>query len=177
MHQNQINRRIAELEAKKTLTDVEMNELISLKPGTFRKGPNLFQLGVKDVEKTFRNLESLSERSQNAFEAGYYLEAISLRLLLLDFLLRTYIVNKSGEPIKYDDKTTFGGMIKKAQKAGLQQELVGRLCDLNDTRIKGIHRLLLGDLAYDELKQGFKADPRLVKDVRDAVFSSLPLWR
>ena len=49
---------------KDTLTDAEMEELIQLSPsGTFKSGPNLFTIGVIDVDNFFRKLTEGAEIS------------------------------------------------------------------------------------------------------------------
>ena len=174
MDKQQIYDRIRELESKESLTDAEMSELVSLKPGAFKKAPNFFTLGGVDAGKAVTNVQVLSGRAQQAFSNGYFIEAISLRLLMLDLLLRMYVVNKTGRPIEADDKRTFGTMIGLAKDSGLDEGLTRRLERFNSFRIKGVHRLLLGDGAYDDLRAAFEGDSTLVDDTRRSVMQSMP---
>lgn len=174
MDQEQIDNRIRELESKESLTDAEMSELVSLKPGAFKKAPNFFSIGGVDVNKALQNLQALSGRAQKAFLDGYFVEAISMRLLMLDFLLRMYVVSKTGETIEADDKLSFGAIIRLAEKSGLNADIIARLDLFNAVRIKGIHRLLLGDITYDELRAAFESDPALPDDTRKIVMLSMP---
>lgn len=123
------------------------------------------------------NIKNVSGLFNKAYSAGYYLEAISLRLLILDFFLRIYIVTTGGKiRFKPDDKETFGLMIKLAEKGELEMALIKRLNDFNRKRVAGIHRLLLGDIAYDELRKALDDDPNLVQDLEGKIGSILPTW-
>lgn len=76
-----LSQRLYELRQKSTLTDAEMSELVQLSPeGTFKTGPNLLDLGVVDLEQFHTNLVQIGDRATRAFEAGCYVEVISLRL-------------------------------------------------------------------------------------------------
>jgi hypothetical protein len=97
-------------------------------------------------------------------------------VLRLDFLLRIYIKTKLNISIKTYDRKPFGDLIRLAEKAGLQADLVKRLRSFNKVRIKGIHRFILGDVTYDELRNALDEDPKIVQDLQQNVVSILPIW-
>ncbi|MDD5222693.1 MAG: hypothetical protein PHE84_01770 [bacterium] len=148
------NERIKELKKKEELTDKEMQELIALSPpGTFKKGPNLQNIGVVDIEKAFKNLKEGPDRSKNAMRNECYLEVISLRLQHTEFWLRIFWVVKNGKGKIFfpDDKRTFGKIIDDCEKLNFRKDLINKLRKFNSERINGIHKYLLGATDYSEL--------------------------
>lgn len=148
--------RLEELRAKETLTDVEMQELIRLSPPTtFKSGPNLLSIGVTDLEKAFENFKEGPKRSHHALQNGCYLEVISLRLQHAEFWLRIFYVakNKKGKIFEPDDKRMFGNIINGCKQLGFSSDLTKQLKDFNHHRINAIHKYLLGETDYDELRK------------------------
>lgn len=151
-----VESRIAELEAKTTLTNAEMNELMSLQPsGTFKSLPNLLTLGVKNIEVFARNLAVGSEKVKEALEKEFYIEVISLRMQSIEMFLRMFLVAKTGSTTSIDpdkDKRTFGVFIAECEKLGFDAGLISDLKDFNNHRINAIHKFLTGEIAYSDLK-------------------------
>lgn len=116
--------RIEELEAKAEhgLTMEEFAELRGLQD--FGGDEAIIEVGdAQDVGIThprvsLQNLQSLDQRAQAAFNHGFYLEAISLTLLVLDFGLRAYLFKKTEKPVEFG--RYFATMIKEAGEAGLE---------------------------------------------------------
>lgn len=150
-----VNKCLKELQSKETLTDSEMNELISLSsPNTFKSLPNMYSLGVVDVERAFNNFKEGPERAKNALSNKCYLEVISLRLQHAEFWLRMFWVakNKKGKIYEPEDKRTFGVIINDCKQLGFKTDLIQRLLEFNEHRINAIHKYLLGATEYDELR-------------------------
>lgn len=172
-------RRIAELEAKaddQGLPNEEFAELMQLLRqhggGEFYEAPVLQRLGVTDLNTFLANLRDLYGRAESAFRSGYYLEAISLNMLLLDLILRGFVVQESEEPIEpysREDSRSFGQLIKAAKKVGLNEELVERLWTFNRKRTTGIHHLLLGRAKYEDLLDAYEASEHLVDDLLSGI--------
>jgi len=148
--------RFKELQSKETLTDSEMKELISLStPNEFKKLPNMYLLGVIDVERATNNLKEGPERTKNALNNKCYLEVISLRLQHAEFWLRMFWIakNKKGKIYDPEDKRTFGVIINECKQLGFRPDLIDRLLSFNEVRINAIHKYLLGATGYDELSE------------------------
>lgn len=219
------DKRLKQLLKKKKLNDDEFRELVSLSPPrSFKKAPYLMtDIGIKDLKRSFKNLKQLEKRSKNAYANKCYLEVLSLRLLVLDLLLREYIYGKSvkqfkinaaitvgyfleaakaaGIPNEYledfkkydkdmsakgisiifkpkkgiDINTQFGSLIKLARNNGMDEEIIKKLWKFNNDRIKGIHRLLFGEIEYYKLKGVCNKYKTLVKEVQDYVLKE-PFW-
>nr|WP_295932051.1 hypothetical protein [uncultured Dyadobacter sp.] len=148
--------RLAELNAKPQLTDDEMKEVIRLSPpNTIKSLPNLLTLGVKDVNAFGDNTAEAKKIAKDAFEKGFYIETISLRLQSIEICLRMYVVGKSkkGKIIDSDsDKRTFGNYVNDCEQMGFDKSLVQELKDFNKNRVNAIHKFLLGEIKYADLK-------------------------
>lgn len=118
------DKRLKQLFKKKKLNNEEMKELVSLSPpGSFKKAPFLMtDIGINDLRKAFKNLKQLQKRSENAYANKCYLEVISLRLLVLDLLLREYIYGKSIKQFKINADITVAHFVEAAKAAGIPSE-------------------------------------------------------
>src|SRR5215216_1597496 len=56
----------------------------------FLEGPEFTTLGVTDPHTFMENFEFMMEEMEGTYQNGFFLEAISLRLLALDLMLRTF---------------------------------------------------------------------------------------
>ena len=106
--------------------------------------PDLDMLGVTNHLKFFEHFGYIAQDAEEAYQAGWFLEAISLRLLTFDFLLRIYVVHKTKQPVK--PSIQFGQLLGKAKGQGFPQKLAAELEAFNEKRISGIHHYLLGRL-------------------------------
>jgi hypothetical protein len=152
---NDKEKRLAELGQLKTLTDAEMQELMRLSPhGTFKTLPNLLTLGVVDLNQAFLNYKEGASRSKHAYDAGCFIEVISLRLQHIDFWLRSFWVarNRKGQIFDTTDKRTFGALVADCEKLDFDPSLVQRMRSFNVSRVDSIHKYLLGAIRYDDLK-------------------------
>jgi hypothetical protein len=111
-------------------------------------------LGVVDHRNFIERFSSIHGQAEAAYQEGWFLEAISLRMLTLDFLLRMYIVHKTKRPVT--PKLTFGRLIGKAKGQGFRQSLAAELEAFNDKRNRGIHDYLLGKASYPDLGDAYR---------------------
>ncbi len=165
-------KRLAELSQLETLTDAEMQELVRLRPfGTFKTPPNLLTLGVVDLDQAFLNYKEGASRSKHAYNAGCFIEVISLRLQHIDFWLRSFWVarNHKGKIFDATDKRTFGVLVTDCEKLGFDASLVQRMRSFNVSRVESIHKYLLGAIRYDDLKPVCDAHQGLDADVGNYV--------
>lgn len=165
-------KRLAALSQLETLTDAEMQELVwHQPPGTFKKLPNLLTLGVVDLKQASLNYEEGASRSKHAYEAGCFIEVISLRLQHIDFWLRSFWVarNRKGQIFDPTDKRTFGLLVADCEKLGFDPSLVQRMRSFNQSRVTSIHKYLLGAIRYDDLKPICDAHKGLDMDVGNYV--------
>lgn len=134
--------------------------------------PDLASLRVTYHEQFFEHVRSLEDEAEEAYRNRYFLKAISLRMLLLDFFLRAYIVSRTGEPIEpysKQDKMTFCPLVKRAHKDGLAGDLAGRLLAFNDKRVSGVHHFLLDRGSYQEIGDAYRAADWLDEEITEAM--------
>jgi hypothetical protein len=168
-------KRLTELEEEmsgRPLSDEEMEEMRRIAEAhgkrAFLEGPEFTKLGVTDPEQFLENFGDISNEAEEAYQDVCFLEAISLRLLTLDFMLRAYIVNTTGNPIKPysgQDRWPFGRLITEAEKHGLPQDLVADLRAFNHRRNAGIHHYVLGRTSYQEIGDAYRDADWLVERI------------
>jgi hypothetical protein len=164
--------RLDQLEAKMKLTQEEfeeMRELQGLGGGEeVVEVGELRDMGVTDPLKALEYMQSSDQHADRAFQAGFYLEAISAKFNKLDFGLRAYLVKNIGKPVS--PKLMFGQMVKEAEnKTTLDRDLVRRLRDFSDRRAAGTHRLFLGQADYTDLRDLYLNADALANDLADAI--------
>lgn len=177
-------RRIDELEEKaetQGLSAEEMEEQMRLMRehanAEMFELPDLTSLGVTDPQLFFEHVRYVEYDAEAAYQNGYFLEAVSLRMLLLDFYLRAYVVGKTEEavePHSPQDRMTFGPLVKKARKLGLPDDLTERLLAFNDRRVSGIHHYLLGRGSYQEIGDAYRGADYLDEEILQALFDPVP---
>lgn len=168
--------RLSDLKEKETLTHEEMLELVRLSPpGAFKTGPNLLTLGVVDVNQFYSNFKEGPERAKKAFEAGCYMEVLSLRLQHIELWLRMFWVagNKDGRIFESTDRRPFGAILKDCEKVGLAPNLVARLDGFNASRIDAIHKYLLGVTDYNGMREACVENTGLDTEVREWVMKEI----
>lgn len=168
--------RRAELDKLKTLTDAEMQELISLSPpDRFKKLPNAFTLGIVNLEQAIANLNDGAARSKHAYQNGCFIEVISLQLQYLDYWLRVFWVarNQKGKIFEPDDKRSFGALLTDCERLGFDPGLVKRMREFNAARVDSIHKYLLGSIRYEQLKVVCDDYKGLTKEVQTYTASTV----
>lgn len=168
--------RLEELQSKKQMSNAEMNEMSALLgPGGVKTLGNVFDLGITNMAACFDNIEEGGKIAKEAFEKGFYIETISLRLQLCEFFLRMYIVGKtkSGKVITNGDKRTFGNFINECAQKGFDAELIEELKVFNEMRVSAIHKFLLGDIKYQDLKDACIATKDLPRKIEKYVANEI----
>ena len=133
---------LREANSERGLSDAELAEMNRIITAHTRaagvvEAPDLDMLGVTDYEAFIERFSTIHEQAEAAYQSGWFLEAISLRMLTLDFLLRMYIVHRTKQRIP--PKPTYGQLIKKAKGQTFRQSLAADLEAYNDRRNEGIH--------------------------------------
>jgi hypothetical protein len=110
-------------------------------------------LGIVNVEQAIANIAELIIRAERAFELGFYIEAMSLRLQHMEFWLRIFYIarNGTGRLFPADDKRTFGQIITDCERIGFDAELVSLMRAFNLHRTRAIHKFILGATDYEHL--------------------------
>ena len=159
----QIEIRVAELERKHALTALEKVELFLLKKGekTLPRSETQF-LRNEDVSSLFGYFRRLS---QDAHNAGYYLEAMTLDILLIKYLVQVQWMQITDAAEVFDGKSNLKQILSKARSAGFDEALAERLERFYDNCRENKARLFTGDIRYEEIWRVFKQDPELLNDL------------
>ena len=171
-----MNERLQELQGKEELTTAEMDELIKLSPsGRFMLLPQLQNIGITNIQRSFSNLEAGPARSRHALQQGCFIEVLALRAQHAEYWLRMFWAakNKNGKVFAPSDKRTFGVIISDCIALGLPQDLGDRLQAANQDRIDAVHRYLLGETDYAALGAACTANEGLDADVRAFVVKAI----
>jgi len=163
-----------------TSREEEIEEYVEL------MGPSLFgelkplpppeSLGVTDAEIALANRE-IFRRREEAREKGWLIEAIALTAYQLEGWLRIWIVSRgSGPTFHPDDRHQLGHLIEAGESTGLDEGLLARLQAFNLTRNRAIHRLLRGEIAYEDLAPAYDADSALPGELTRWVIQHLPTF-
>ncbi len=170
--------RLAELEDKAANDKISEDELAEMHriikdhtDGAFLEGPEFTTLGVTDPHTFYENVRFMMEETEATYQSGYFLEALSLRMLALDLMLRIYVVHKTGKPIEpYStvDKLSFGQLVKRAKTHGLPRDLADDLWAFNKKRVDGIHHFLLGRTSYQAIGDAYREADGLFERILDA---------
>lgn len=172
-------KRIDELDAKSETRGLSADEMAEYN-GLMRQHtgaevfefPDLTSLGVTDPVSVLERMRFIEVEAEKAYQSMYFLEAVSLRMLVLDFYLRAYIVSRTEEPIEpysKQDKMTFRPLVEKARKHGLPDDLAGRLVAFNERRVSGIHHYLLGRGSYQEIGDAYRDADLLDEEILEAM--------
>jgi hypothetical protein len=131
--------------------------------------PDLDMLGVTDHEKFVQRFGSIHSDAEAAYDALFFLEAISLRMLTLDFLLRAHIVHRTKRPVPAKPKPTFGQLIKMAKGQGFRQAVAADLEAFNIRRNEGVHNYLLGRGSYQALGDAYRDADGLFEEIVEVI--------
>jgi len=158
--------------------DIEMKEYVYLMGpslfGDLKPTPSHEQLGVADLELAIAN-SRLWRRRADAREAGWLIEAIAMTAYEIEEWLRIWVVSQGGgEDFHPDDRFELGRIISKSEEYNLDVVLIVRLREFNKTRNRAIHRLLRGEISYDNLTAAYDIDKDLPEDIKRWVVNALP---
>lgn len=162
----EVGERLKALEAAAQNRGLTQDELAEMRyiieansEGEFLEGPEFTKLGVTDPHRFLANFRGIDEEAEYAYQHAFFLEAISLRLLTLDFMLRAYVVHRTNEaiePYSRQDRMPLGQLITQAAQNGLPEQLVNDLRAFNQARNARIHHFLLGRTSYQELGDAYR---------------------
>ncbi|HEX5395168.1 MAG TPA: hypothetical protein VFW52_02375 [Candidatus Saccharimonadales bacterium] len=157
--------------------DVEMREYVYLYGpaifGDLKPTPPHEELGVADKDTAIKNAR-LWARREEARKEGWLIEAVALTAYELEEWLRIWIASQGGGDFYPDDNWTLGSIIAEAEKHRLDLKLLERLKKFNKTRKRAIHRLLRGEIAYEELGKAYDLDLNLPEDLKRWIVKALP---
>lgn len=111
-------------------------------------------LGIVNMEQAIANVGELTTRAERAFQAGFYVETMSLRLQHTELWLRLYFIAKNGNGRLFAavDRRTFGQIIADCEREGFDTELVRLMRAFNLHRTRAIHQFILGATDYEHLR-------------------------
>jgi len=169
INKDEVKERLRYLKNKRNLTHKEMEEFKKLSPpGTFKCIGNWGKIGVQGDRffKSASNLKFVGEKISESINSGFYIEAISLRLMLLDFCLRLYLANK-GEDFdeKHPHDLQFGVLFKECRNSGFDKDLLKRIEYFNEKRILAIHNFIYEGIPYEDFKDFLIETDNLLTDV------------
>ena len=116
--------------------------------------PNAKNIGIIDANKSMENLSIIVERAKSALKQGFYIEFISLKIQYLEFYLKIYWVSKNPKNKVLDESVQkfFGSLINECESFGFDIDLIDKIKDFNSSRVKAIHKFLMGGTTENELK-------------------------
>ncbi len=132
-------------------------------PGTFK----FFSGGGTGVDGDIiahsTNYAEVASRIRFAEAAGCDLEAISLRLQVIDFWLRILLVNRAPD-VKRQRET--GRLLEQCfHEAGLEKNLYDRLLLFNRTRTDAIHGFVIGAASYSDITKAARSSAGLAGEL------------
>jgi hypothetical protein len=137
----------------------------------FYRTRDLTALGIANGEVMFDNAIAIHAKREAALDAGFYLEAISLMAHELEWFLMLWIaqfetVASARKPL--------GGWISRAETHGFEPDLVARLRTFSNARGRAVHRLLRGEIRYEDLRADvIDADRKLLLNVMTRVIEDI----
>ncbi len=116
--------------------------------------PKSGNIGIINAQKAIANLSILVDRAKSALENEYFIEFISLKIQYIEFFLKIFWVTKnpSNAVLDENDRKYFGTIIYDCEVFGFDKNIISNIKDFNDSRIKAIHKYLMGGTTEEELK-------------------------
>jgi len=146
--------RLRHLILKKNLSHEEMEEFKKIsQKDSWRIIGNWRDIGAKgELKKVADNFQLIGKKIQYAINYQCYIEAISLRLTLIDIALRFFLKNK-GENFAniITRELQFGSLLKNIERHNFDSKLLERLKDFNKKRIEVIHNFVYQGSEYNSL--------------------------
>ena len=141
-----------------------VNKVKNVPAGTYRlyKGSGIGH-DEDSIHTHLNNLSGISEKIQRAIELECFIEAISLRLQIIDFWLRVFFVNRCAEG--QTRKREFGALLDQCKGLDLDQEIYEKLKAFNKHRINAIHGYVIGKTTYKELEPVVKESKKLSSEL------------
>ncbi|MFC3198256.1 hypothetical protein ACFOET_11595 [Parapedobacter deserti] len=116
--------------------------------------PKSSNIGIINAQKALENLSIIVARAKHALQAGHYIEFISLKIQYIEFYLKIFWVTKNpaGAILDQDSRKLFGAIINECESFGFDKKIIADIKDFNETRIKAIHKYLMGGTDEQELQ-------------------------
>lgn len=116
--------------------------------------PKSQNIGIINAQKALENLSIIVDRAKNAFQNEHYIEFISLKIQYIEFYLKIFWVTKNpnNAVLNQNDRNFFGTIINECENFGFDINIISDIKDFNETRIKAIHKYLMGGTDEQELK-------------------------
>jgi hypothetical protein len=143
-------------------TDLELFARVeSEAPGTFRL-ISAVNAGIEErIQQHLRALDDIHELIQRSVAGGFHIEAISLRLQVVDYWLRIYLTNRDPRVTR---RREFGALLEQCHELGLEDSIHDKMKEANARRIDAIHGIVVGSIAYEALAPVVAEFGELVKE-------------
>lgn len=117
--------------------------------------PKSRNIGIINAQKALENLSIIVERAKSALKNEYYFEFISLKIQFIEFYLKIFWVTKNptDSVLDQNDRKFFGKIINDCEGFGFDSNIISSIKNFNETRIKAIHKYLMGGTDEQELKE------------------------
>lgn len=133
------------------MSNDNVKEIANAPQGTFKlyRG-NDIGLDENSIKTHLNNVQNIGKRIDAAINAGFLIEALSLRLQIVDYWLRIYFRNtrNKGEQRQRE----FGRFLEQCKKLGLDNSLFTKLREFNKHRVNAIHGYVIGRTTYETLE-------------------------
>lgn len=107
------------------------------------------QTGVqKNISQHFNNSTTIKYKISNAIKSECYIEAMSLKIQIIDFWLR--IFHENSRPAEKRERM-FGPLLRQAFDLGMPKKLYDDLLNFNDSRVDAIHGFMIGSISYEKI--------------------------
>lgn len=133
----------------KTRHEKMMEIVRGLPSGTFKYYKGVGTGIERSLESHKQNIRDIGKRIGRAKRAGCHIETISLRLQIMDFWLRIFLVNKAATGQKR--RWAFGELLERCKELGLDDDLYGKIMSFDSKRTEALEGFLAGRVKYDDL--------------------------
>lgn len=128
-----------------------VKQIANAPQGTFKlyRG-NDIGLDKNSIKIHLNNIQNVGKRIDAAINAGFLIEALSLRLQVVDYWLRIYFRNTRNEGEQRQQ--VFGRLLGQCKRLGLDNSLFAKLKEFNNHRVEAIHGYVIGKTTYETLE-------------------------
>lgn len=135
--------------------------------------PNIFELGTIDAEKALENHSIIINRAKTAFENRFFIEFLSLKLQWIEFYLKIYWVTKNpyNKTLDHHVQKFFGTLINECENFGFDAKLIFKLKEFNESRVKAVHKFLMGGTTEEELQIVSEKYSKLGNEISDYILN------
>lgn len=124
------------------------NNIETAPTGTFRMY-TADQTGVqKNLTQHFNNSSLIKSKILKAINSDCHIEAMSLKIQIIDFWLRIY--HENSQPTDKRERM-FGPLLRQAFDLGMPKKLYDDLMEFNNSRVDAIHGFMIGCISYEKI--------------------------